>query len=56
MRRSSGAVRARGRFGAEGSAFAYLVAGCPAVVGNLWDVTDGDIDRFASRCSARRCF
>ena len=22
-------------------------AGCPAVVGNLWDVTDRDIDRFS---------
>ena len=24
-----------------------LVAGCPAAVANLWDVTDRDIDRFA---------
>lgn len=23
-----------------------MVAGCPAVVGNLWDVTDRDLDRF----------
>ncbi len=25
-----------------------MLAGCPAVVGTLWDVTDKDIDRFAS--------
>ena len=23
-----------------------MLAGCPAVVGNLWDVTDRDLDRF----------
>jgi separase len=26
-----------------------MMAGCPAVVGTLWDVTDRDIDRFAGR-------
>lgn len=25
------------------------MAGCPAVTGTLWDVTDRDIDRFAGR-------
>lgn len=29
----------------EGIALSYLVAGAPCVVGNLWDVTDHDIDR-----------
>jgi separase len=29
----------------EGIALSYLCAGAPCVVGNLWDVTDGDIDR-----------
>jgi Peptidase family C50 len=29
----------------EGIALAYLLAGAPCVVGNLWDVTDHDIDR-----------
>ena len=24
-----------------------LLAGCPAAIGNLWDVTDRDIDRFS---------
>ena len=30
----------------EGMALSYLCAGAPCVVGNLWDVTDRDIDRF----------
>ena len=29
----------------EGIALSYLCAGAPCVVGNLWDVTDRDIDR-----------
>jgi separase len=29
----------------EGIALSYLCAGAPCVVGNLWDVTDHDIDR-----------
>ena len=29
----------------EGIALSYLCAGAPCVVGNLWDVTDNDIDR-----------
>ena len=29
----------------EGIAMSYLCAGAPCVVGNLWDVTDRDIDR-----------
>jgi hypothetical protein len=35
-----------GSFDASGVALAYVLAGCPAVVGNLWDVTDKDIDRY----------
>jgi hypothetical protein len=31
----------------EGIALSYLQAGAPCVIGNLWDVTDRDIDRFA---------
>ncbi|KXJ28212.1 uncharacterized protein LOC110254628 [Exaiptasia diaphana] len=30
----------------RGMSLRYLLAGCPAIVGNLWDVTDRDIDRF----------
>jgi separase len=29
-------------------ALAYLHASCPALVANLWDVTDGEIDRFCT--------
>lgn len=31
----------------EGIALSYLIEGAPCVVGNLWDVTDRDIDRYA---------
>ncbi|KAI2500125.1 Peptidase family C50 [Fragilaria crotonensis] len=30
----------------EGIALSYLMSGAPCVVGNLWDVTDRDIDRY----------
>jgi hypothetical protein len=30
----------------EGIALSYLYAGAPCVIGNLWDVTDRDIDRY----------
>lgn len=33
----------------EGVALSYLAAGAPCVVGNLWDVTDKDIDAFSER-------
>jgi separase len=42
---SSGALRAHGRFAPSGMALSYLRARCPALVANLWDVTDGDVDR-----------
>ena len=41
---SSVALRARGAFHATGAALHWLCAGAPCVVGNLWDVTDGDLD------------
>jgi len=34
------------QYDATGVVLAYTLAGCPAVVGNLWDVTDKDIDRY----------
>ena len=34
-------------FEPDGTALSYLCAGAPCVVGNLWDVTDRDIDRFS---------
>ena len=33
----------------HGPARNYMLAGAPAVVGTLWDVTDRDIDRFTAR-------
>jgi hypothetical protein len=32
----------------EGIALSYLCAGVPCVVGNLWDVTDRDIDKYCT--------
>lgn len=46
---SSGQLQANGEFAPSGMAAAYMNAGCPALVGNLWDVTDKDIDRFTER-------
>lgn len=34
-----------GDFEPYGTILAYILGGCPCVVGNLWDVTDRDIDR-----------
>ena len=45
---SSGALRTHGGLAPSGMALAYLHAGCPALVANLWDVTDGEIDRFCA--------
>ncbi|KAL2016476.1 hypothetical protein VTK56DRAFT_3472 [Thermocarpiscus australiensis] len=47
---SSAALAAPGEFEPAGPVWNYMLAGCPAVVGTLWDVTDRDIDRFAGRC------
>ncbi|OBA27606.1 hypothetical protein HANVADRAFT_15333, partial [Hanseniaspora valbyensis NRRL Y-1626] len=30
-----------------GTLISYLIGGCPLVLGNLWDVTDKDIDLFS---------
>ena len=43
---SSGALRTHGALAPSGMALSYLHARCPALVANLWDVTDGEIDRF----------
>ncbi|GAX72830.1 hypothetical protein CEUSTIGMA_g285.t1 [Chlamydomonas eustigma] len=44
---SSGRLRAHGdTYEPTGAVLSYMLAGCPAVVANLWDVTDHDIDRF----------
>ncbi|KAK4038459.1 peptidase family C50-domain-containing protein [Parachaetomium inaequale] len=44
---SSAALAEQGEFEPAGPVWNYMMAGCPAVVGTLWDVTDRDVDRFA---------
>ena len=44
---SSGRLTDAGDFGAEGMPIWYVLAGCPVLVANLWDVTDRDIDKFS---------
>jgi separase len=44
---SSGALTEAGDFEPHGPPIDYMLAGCPALVATLWDVTDKDIDRFA---------
>ncbi|CAG7851277.1 Separase; AltName: Full=Protein EXTRA SPINDLE POLES; Short=AtESP; AltName: Full=Protein RADIALLY SWOLLEN 4 [Serendipita indica DSM 11827] len=44
---SSGHMAYAGDFDRSGTPYNYLLAGCPLLVANLWDVTDRDIDKFA---------
>ncbi|KAK0753154.1 peptidase family C50-domain-containing protein [Schizothecium vesticola] len=46
---SSAHLTEAGEFEVYGPAWNYMMAGCPAAVGTLWDVTDRDIDRFGAR-------
>ncbi|XP_017271200.1 separin [Kryptolebias marmoratus] len=43
---SSAALAVRGDQEGQGIVLNYLIAGCPFILGSLWDVTDRDIDRF----------
>ncbi len=43
---SSGRLRENGDFDPHGIALDYLLASSPMVLGNMWDVTDVDTDRF----------
>ncbi|KAJ1963742.1 separin protein [Dipsacomyces acuminosporus] len=45
---SSGQLRPAGEYDAMGTAMDYMISGCPALVANLWDVGDKDIDRFTA--------
>lgn len=47
---SSGRLQPKGIHDPTGAAISYLLAGAPLVVGNLWDVTDRDIDRVSMEC------
>lgn len=42
---SSGLLRDQGDLDRTGTPMDYTLAGCPCLIGNLWDVTDKDIDR-----------
>ncbi|XP_059688724.1 separin [Gavia stellata] len=44
---SSAALTVRGSLEGSGIVLKYIMAGCPFVLGNLWDVTDRDLDRYA---------
>lgn len=44
---SSAAMKYYGRLEPSCSVYSYLLAGSPLVLGNLWDVTDKDIDKFS---------
>lgn len=44
---SSGALTEACEFEPYGTPINFMQAGCPALLANLWDVTDKDIDRFS---------
>ncbi|KAF7305053.1 Cysteine peptidase C50 [Mycena kentingensis (nom. inval.)] len=44
---SSGILREMGDFDRVGTPNNYMIAGCPTLVANMWDVTDRDIDVFS---------
>lgn len=44
---SSASMGAFGKLEPTGMVYSYLLGGCPLVLGNLWDVTDKDIDKFS---------
>ena len=44
---SSGLLKSQGFYEPQGIAVSYMIAHCPGLLANLWDVTDKDIDRFA---------
>lgn len=46
---SSASLADVGDFEVYGLVWSYMLAGCPAVVGTLWDVTDKDIDLYTGR-------
>ncbi|WVQ70354.1 uncharacterized protein L199_008581 [Kwoniella botswanensis] len=45
---SSGHLKEQGDLDRTGTAWNYMVGGCPSLTANLWDVTDKDIDRLSS--------
>eukprot|EP00961_Rhodomonas_salina_P183354 2474864-Rhodomonas_salina.1 len=49
----SARLRPQGVLEPRGMVLNYMLGGCPLAIGNLWDVSDRDIDRFAD-CLLRR--
>lgn len=47
---SSAKLKEEGSYEPHGVVKSYLMAGAPAVVGCLWDVTDRDVDRWGVEC------
>ncbi|KAH7656747.1 Peptidase C50 separase protein [Dioscorea alata] len=43
---SSGSLVIKGQYTPEGPPLSYLLAGCPAIIANLWDVLSNDINRY----------
>lgn len=44
---SSATMKDYGDLGSTGLMYSYLMGGSPLILGNLWDVTDKDIDKFS---------
>ncbi|KAL8280628.1 hypothetical protein RQP46_006951 [Phenoliferia psychrophenolica] len=44
---SSGLLKDLGDYDPVGTPYHYMIAGCPTLLANLWDVTDKDIDKLA---------
>ncbi|KAM0746055.1 hypothetical protein T439DRAFT_384325 [Meredithblackwellia eburnea MCA 4105] len=44
---SSGLLKDQGDYDPVGTPYHYMIARCPALVANLWDVTDKDIDKLS---------
>ncbi|PWN41315.1 hypothetical protein IE81DRAFT_303858 [Ceraceosorus guamensis] len=44
---SSGVLRDQGEYDRAGTPYNYMLAGCPALVANLWDATDRELDGVA---------
>ncbi|KAF3328923.1 Separase [Carex littledalei] len=44
---SSGMLECQGSYAPQGTPLSYLFAGSAAVIANLWDITDRDIDKFS---------
>ena len=46
---SSGLLKKKGNFQSNGITNYYMIASCPIIIANLWDVTDKDIDQFSCK-------